>query len=125
MNLEGLFTLSHGLYLLSSYKDRRTNGQISNAVVQVTDYALAYLDLRVADSLDVGTHTFFVGQLVDSRLIGQGRPMTYAYYRNVLRGKSPPTAPTYRAVPMQGLDQTAPGQARHIPGSEMTATTCE
>lgn len=168
MNLDGLFTLSYGLYIVSSHKNGKPNGQISNAVMQVTDlppqiavamnktelthefisstsaftitvlseqtpmkyigrfgfksgreidkfagigfdlaetscpyptdYALAYLDLRLVYTFDVGTHTLFVGELVDSNLLGHGRPMTYAYYREVLRGKAPPTAPTYRAL---------------------------
>lgn len=37
MKLDGLFTLSYGLYVVSSHKNGKPNGQISNAVMQITD----------------------------------------------------------------------------------------
>jgi len=61
------------------------------------DHALAGLDVRVEQTLDCGTHTLFVGEVVGARILARGIPMTYAYYREVLGGKTPPTAPTYRA----------------------------
>ena len=64
----------------------------------------------MSGSLEVNTHTIFVGELVDARLLGEGRPMTYAYYREVLRGKTPPTAPSYSvsAALHQRLSTPAP-----------------
>ena len=167
-DLEALFTLSYGLYIVTSHEGRRLNGQISNAVMQVTDtpprlaaavnkkslthefilasgvfavtvlaesapkkliglfgfrsgrdidklsrvsceigptgcpivrdHALACAEVRVEKAPDCGTHTVFIGEVVGARIMGQGRPMTYAYYREVLGGKTPPTAPTYRAA---------------------------
>ena len=61
----------------------------------VTDHALAYLEARVNKELDVGTHTIFVGELVGAEVLGEGEPMTYAYYHLVKRGTTPKTAPTY------------------------------
>jgi rubredoxin/flavin reductase (DIM6/NTAB) family NADH-FMN oxidoreductase RutF len=182
LDLESLFTLSYGLYVVGSRKSGqggRCNAQISNAVMQVTDspvrlavaingteltheciveagaftvtvlseeaplefigrfgfrsgrdvdkfadlqyqrmpsgcpfptdHALAVMDLRVVGSLGVGTHTLFVGELEDARLLGRGRPMTYAYYREVLRGKTPPTAPTYRVPAVRGIEPAKKG----------------
>lgn len=167
LDTDALLTISYGLYIVASSADERRNGQIANAVMQVTDspprlavainksglthelisssgalavsvlaesaprkliglfgfrsgrdtdklskvsweatpagspmirdHALACMDVRVDQSLDCGTHTVFVGEVVGARIIGQGRPMTYAYYREVLGGKTPPTAPTYIA----------------------------
>lgn len=168
LDLEALFTIGYGLYVVTSHKDGRLNGQISNAVMQVTDtpprlaaavnkgslthefvsdsgvfavtvlaesapkkliglfgfrsgrdtdkfsqvsceigptgcpvvldHSLACMDVRVEATLDCGTHTVFVGEVVGARILGRGKPMTYAYYREVLGGKTPPTAPTYRAA---------------------------
>ena len=166
-NPEALFTLGYGLYIVASRKDDRLNGQISNALMQVTDspprlaaavnkdalthdfisysgvftvnvlsesapmslirlfgfqsgrdkdklsqvpfeigltgcpivtdHVVACMEARVETTLECGSHTVFIGQVEAARIIGAGRPMTYAYYREVLRGKTPPTAPTYRA----------------------------
>ena len=168
MNLDALFTLNYGLYIISACSDGRLNGQISNTIMQVTDtpprlaavvngkslthefiqssgalavtvldesapmklirlfgfrsgrdtdklsqvsheigrtgcpmiqeHALACMEVRVESTLDCSTHSVFVGEVVGAKIVGPGRPMTYAYYREVLRGKPPPTAPTYRAV---------------------------
>jgi len=162
-----LLALGYGLYVVTSHKDGRTNGQIANAVMQVTDtpprlaaavnkgslthefidaegvfavvvlgesapmemirqfgfrsgrdidklaqvswrtgvtgcpivrdHALACAEVRVEQTLDCGTHTVFVGEVVGCRVLGRGTPMTYAYYREVLGGKTPPTAPTHSA----------------------------
>ena len=61
----------------------------------VTDNALAYLEARVIQELDVGTHTIFIGELVGAEVLKEGEPMTYAYYHQVKRGTTPKTAPSY------------------------------
>ncbi len=61
----------------------------------VLDNAIGYLEAEVIDSLDVGTHTVFIGRLVDAQGLSAEDPMTYAYYHLVKRGKSPKAAPTY------------------------------
>jgi flavin reductase (DIM6/NTAB) family NADH-FMN oxidoreductase RutF/rubredoxin len=61
----------------------------------VTDHALAFMEAKVNQELDVGTHTIFVGRLVGAEILGEGEPMTYAYYHLVKRGTTPKTAPTY------------------------------
>jgi len=61
----------------------------------VTDNALAYLEARVIQQVDVGTHTIFVSELVGADVIKEGEPMTYTYYHQVKRGTTPKTAPSY------------------------------
>ena len=61
----------------------------------VLDHSLAYLEARVINHLDVGTHTIFIGELVGADVLSEGEPMTYAYYRQVKRGTTPKTAPSY------------------------------
>jgi len=181
VDLDALLTLGYGLYVVTSHKDGRVNGQISNAVMQVTDtpprlaaavnkgslthafvsasgvfavtvlsesapmkliglfgfrsgrdtnklsqvsceigptgcpivrdHALACAEVRVDATLDCGTHTIFIGEVVGARIIGRGTPMTYAWYREVLGGKTPPTAPTYRA----GGGATPPKEKKETP----------
>ena len=61
----------------------------------VLDHSLAYLEARVINQVDVGTHTIFIGELVGADVIREGEPMTYAYYHQVKRGTTPKTAPSY------------------------------
>ena len=62
----------------------------------VLDNTLACLEVKVTKEMDVGTHTVFVGEVVESEVLKDGEPMTYAYYHQVKRGTTPKTAPTYR-----------------------------
>jgi len=57
---------------------------------------LSYIDLSVVDSMDLETHTLFVSEVTDCGIMGEGQPMTYAFYQQVLKGRTPPTAPSYR-----------------------------
>lgn len=59
------------------------------------DYTLAALEAEVISELDCGTHTLFLGKLVNAAVLAPGTPMTYSYYHEVRRGKSPKSAPTY------------------------------
>jgi flavin reductase (DIM6/NTAB) family NADH-FMN oxidoreductase RutF len=61
----------------------------------VLDHSLAYLEAKVINQVDVGTHTIFIGEIVGADVLGEGEPMTYAYYHQVKRGTTPKTAPSY------------------------------
>jgi len=61
----------------------------------VLDHSVAYIEARVIHQVDVGTHTIFIGEVVGADVIGEGEPMTYAYYHQVKRGTTPKTAPSY------------------------------
>jgi ferric-chelate reductase [NAD(P)H] len=64
----------------------------------VTEYALSVLEAKVIDQIDLGSHTIFVGEVVSSEVLQEGRPLTYQYYHENLKGKSPPNAPTFIKV---------------------------
>jgi ferric-chelate reductase [NAD(P)H] len=61
----------------------------------VSDHAVAFVECRILDSLDCGTHTLFLGEALDAGFLGPGTAMTYAYYHSVKKGKSPSRAPTF------------------------------
>ena len=177
MNLKALYKLGYGLYVVSSRKGDRLNGQIANTVFQitsepptiavsinknnltrefitdsrvfsvsilsqdtplsfighfgfksgrdmdkleginyktgetqapvVTDHTLAYLEAKVIQEVDVGTHTIFIGELVDADVLREGEPMTYAYYHQVKRGTTPKTAPSYIAEEKEAVPRVA------------------
>lgn len=165
MDLKTLHKISYGLYIVSSKKDSKVNGQIANTVFQLTaepptiavcinkqnlthDYiqeskvftvsilsiqatmkfiglfgfkcgrdikkfqdveykigktgapiilhnTIGYLECEVTGSTDAGTHTLFIGKLIDAEIINDKKPLTYDYYHKVLKGKVPKTATTY------------------------------
>ena len=61
----------------------------------VTEHALSVFEAEVFDQVDLGTHTVFIGDVVNSEVLKSGKPLTYHYYHQELKGKSPPAAPSY------------------------------
>ena len=61
----------------------------------VTDYSTAYMEVRITRELDVGTHTMFIGKLVDADVLTEDTCMTYEYYHQVKKGTTPKSAPSY------------------------------
>ena len=61
----------------------------------VLENAVAYLEAKVVNSLDLGTHTLFVGEVVGAETLNDNELMTYAYYHDIKHGMSPAAAPTY------------------------------
>jgi flavin reductase (DIM6/NTAB) family NADH-FMN oxidoreductase RutF/rubredoxin len=61
----------------------------------VLGHTLAYLEAKVVNQLEVGTHTIFLGEVVEGEVVKEGEPMTYAYYHQVKRGTTPKSAPSY------------------------------
>ena len=61
----------------------------------LTDDVLSFIEARVIQNVDAGTHNIFVGEITHAEVLKQGNPMTYAYYHQVKRGSTPPSAPTY------------------------------
>jgi len=72
-----------------NYKIGKTGAPI------VLEHALAYVEAEVISEADAGTHTIFLGNLVEAESLKSGEPMTYAYYHEVKRGSTPKTAPTF------------------------------
>lgn len=62
----------------------------------LTELTMAVFECRVVETLEVGTHTIFVGEVLDGEVtLPSEREMTYRYYHEKLRGTAPKNAPTY------------------------------
>ena len=72
-----------------NYKIGKTGSPI------VLDHSIGYMDVEMDQRLDVGTHTIFVGRIVDSERVREGEPLTYHYYKTVKGGKASKNAPTF------------------------------
>lgn len=62
----------------------------------VPEHACAVFACKLVDTVDVGTHYLFIGELVDAERLSDEEPLTYAYYHSVLKGKTPPKASSYQ-----------------------------
>ena len=167
MDLNALYKLGYGMYIIGAHKGDKLNGQVANTVFQITsepptvavsinksnltheyimaskafsasilhedtplpyignfgfksgrdvdklkgvnykigntkapvflDHATAYLEAEVVQHVDVGTHTIFIGRIVNAEVLTEDKCMTYEYYHEVKRGTIPKTAPGYIA----------------------------
>ncbi len=61
----------------------------TNGLPYITGNALAYMEAKVINTLDAGTHTIFLGQIIAANSLKSGEPMTYAYYHQVKSGSAP------------------------------------
>ena len=61
----------------------------------VLDYSIGYIECKVINKFDVGTHTLFIGKIEDAEILKDEHQMTYEYYHICKGGVSPKTAPTY------------------------------
>ena len=93
MNFIGLFGFKSGrdVNKLQNIKTKTS----ATKVPIVLENTVAYIEVELEKELDCGTHTIFVGSIIDGDVISNEEPMTYAYYQQVKGGKSPKTAPTY------------------------------
>lgn len=66
-----------------------------NDIPIITDHSIGYIEVNVNKNLDVGTHTIFVGDVIDAQMLSDEEPLTYEYYHTIKGGFSPKTAPTY------------------------------
>ena len=65
----------------------------------VLEHTVAFVECKVINQIDLGSHILFVGEVVDADNIAEGKPLTYADYHNVKKGLSPKNAPTYIEKP--------------------------
>ncbi len=61
----------------------------------VLDYAVSYIEAEVIKEVDMGTHTIFIGEVVNAEVVSQKACMTYAYYHQIKGGTTPKAAPSY------------------------------
>ncbi len=61
----------------------------------VRDHTVAFIEAEVKNTMDIKTHTLFVGEVVDAEILKDAEVMTYSYYHYILKGKAPKTATVY------------------------------
>lgn len=62
----------------------------------VMNDCIAFLECKVVQTIDVGTHFMFIGELLQSEIVDDTKEaLTYLYYRKTRKGAAPKNAPTY------------------------------
>jgi flavin reductase (DIM6/NTAB) family NADH-FMN oxidoreductase RutF/rubredoxin len=86
----------------------------------VTEHAVACFEVKVISSIDVDSHTIFIGTVTDAEILTDDEPMTYDYYHKVKGGFSPKTAPTYSSESDQ--KETKPTEEKQM--DKYVCTVC-
>jgi flavin reductase (DIM6/NTAB) family NADH-FMN oxidoreductase RutF/rubredoxin len=116
--LIGLFGYRSGRTLNKYASVHHQTGQ-TGAPILLED-TVGWLECRVVQTVDVGTHLLFVGEVVDGDITDSSQPpLTYAYYRDVKKGKAPKNAPTYLAPARMEVASKAPS-----PSGKYACATC-
>ncbi|QEN05302.1 hypothetical protein EW093_11455 [Thiospirochaeta perfilievii] len=64
-----------------------------------TDESIATFECKLVESLEVGTHTIFIGEVIDCNVLSNSsNEMTYKYFHEVRKAVAPKNAPTYIEV---------------------------
>lgn len=75
-------------YQSVSFKQGETGAPI------LLENTLGYLEAEVISSLEVETHTVFIGKVVQAEILNnEEEPLTYSYYQQLKRGIAPKKAP--------------------------------
>lgn len=100
MNLIGAFG-----FRTSTEKDKFAdfkNEKDQNGIRYLTEHTAARYSCKVEQTIDVGSHILFIGEVQEAENLGSEPVMTYAYYHSVVKGKTPKNAPSFQpAKPAQ------------------------
>jgi len=89
-----------GIFGFHSSRDRDKFSELPFALTPaglpyVNEGVTAWLQCKVIDFVDNFTHTIFIAEVQEAENLYNEPPMTYAYYHNVIKGKTPPKASSY------------------------------
>ncbi|NQU52369.1 MAG: flavin reductase [Bacteroidetes bacterium] len=79
---------------IDKFRNVETITAVSGAPI-VLNSSVAWLDCKVVNSVDVGSHVLIIGEVLDSDVISGEEPLTYDYYREKYKMLAPKNAPTY------------------------------
>ena len=69
-----------------------------NQIPIVTQCVSAYIEANIIQEIDCSTHTIFFFFFQKSEIINDKPVLTYDYYHNVIKGKTPQKASSYRNI---------------------------
>lgn len=87
-----------GLFGYQSSRDVAKFDQIDYDLLDnlpIVPTAICAFTCQVKEMIETNTHTIFLAEVKSEKMFHEKTPMTYKYYHDVLKGKSPKNAPTY------------------------------
>ncbi|MGN0489831.1 MAG: rubrerythrin [Ruminococcus sp.] len=66
----------------------------ANGIVYITEDTNAYFSVKVDKTVDLGSHTMFVGEITDMEVLSDNPSATYEYYHNNIKPKPQPVRKT-------------------------------
>jgi flavin reductase (DIM6/NTAB) family NADH-FMN oxidoreductase RutF/rubredoxin len=79
---------------IDKYSDLQIIRSKTGVPVVLND-SLAWFDCQIREINDLGSHWLTIGEVMDSDLISDDEPLTYAWYREKYKILSPKNSPTY------------------------------
>lgn len=70
----------------------------ANGLYYLTKWANAFLSFQVVESLDLGSHTMFIGELVDGEVLSDVPSCSYGYYQTTIKANAAPPSPAAPAA---------------------------
>lgn len=64
-----------------------------NGIPYLSENTCAVISCKVVDKIDLGTHTMFIGEVVDAFSTSDNAPLTYSEYHSKIKPKPESTAP--------------------------------
>ena len=59
----------------------------ANGLYYLTENTNAMFSCQVQEKVNLGSHMLFIGQVTQSKVLGNGQPCTYAYYHKAIKPK--------------------------------------
>lgn len=59
----------------------------ANGIYYITEGTNAYLSVKVTKTVDLGSHTMFIGEVMDMEVLSEEASVTYDYYLNNIKPK--------------------------------------
>lgn len=66
-----------------------------NNIPVITESVVSYVETNIIEEIDCGTHTVFVLEATEADTLSEEKPLTYQYYHEVIKGKTPPKASSF------------------------------
>ncbi|MBP7102938.1 MAG: rubredoxin [Bacteroidales bacterium] len=94
-NIIGVFGFKTGKDPINKLEGLKIKYGYKNIPVLIENAVTCY-ECKLVQTVDAGSHYIFIGEVITSEITdAEAEIMTYSYYRNVIKGKSPKNAPTY------------------------------
>lgn len=72
---------------VNKFEDFKNCKRGSNGIYYITEGTNAYISVKVDKTVDLGSHTMFIGEITDMEVLSDAPSVTYDYYLNNIKPK--------------------------------------